>query len=135
MIDRLRISAGPFGFTAQLETGMASLTCAEFRSLFPYRRKLTHARLSGETCWIPLGDFRPGVPPERPGRAQLLSYPGGISETEILLPYGNPTFACKDGPLEGTPSFTIVEGQDRLPGPGRLVLWGGAQDVVFEAAP
>lgn len=138
MSDRIRITAGPFEFTARLETGSAPLTCAAFRTLLPYRQKLIHARWSGEACWIPLGEFRLGVPPERPVHrpepGQLLFYPGGISETEILLPYGISRFACKDGPLEGTPFLTILEGRGRLAELGRLVLWEGAQDVVFEPA-
>jgi hypothetical protein len=135
MAGLLRITAGPFEFGARLEEGTAPLTCAAFQALLPYRQKLIHARWSGEACWIPLGDFRLGVPPERPtGRpepGQLLFYPGGISETEILLPYGISRFACKDGALEGTPFLTIVEGRERLAALGRRVLWEGAQDIVI----
>jgi hypothetical protein len=29
--------------------------------------------------------------------------------------------------------LTIVEGQEQLPEMGRMVLWQGAQDIIFEA--
>src|SRR5947209_9342563 len=117
-MSTLRITAGPFTFTARLEEEAAPKTCAAFRELLPYRQKLIHARWSGEACWIPLGNFKLGVPPENaipnPAPGQLLFYPGGVSETEILFPYGKAAFACKDGPLEGNPFLTIVEGAERL---------------------
>ncbi|MBV8878850.1 MAG: DUF3830 family protein [Planctomycetaceae bacterium] len=132
----IRITAGPHVFRARLETTLAPKTVAAFRKLLPCRQKLIHARWSGEACWIPLGDFRLGVDAENPlhlpAPGQLLFYPGGISETEILLPYGKAAFACKDGPLAGSPFLTIVEGVDKLAALGKLVLWQGAQDVVIE---
>lgn len=131
----MRITAGPFTFRARLEMQAAPRTCAAFRKLLPWRQKLIHARWSGEACWVPLGDFKLEVGPENaisaPEPGRLLFYPGGISETEILFPYGRARFACKDGPLEGTPFLTIVEGAERLPELGRLVLWKGAQDIEF----
>jgi hypothetical protein len=131
----MRITAGPHVFIARFEETLAPDTCAAFRKLLPYRQKLIHARWSGEACWIPLGEFRLGVGPEnaisepRPG--QILFYPGGISETEILFPYGRARFACKEGPLQGNPFLTIVEGAEHLADLGRLVLWQGAQEIVF----
>jgi len=132
----VRITAGSFVFTARLEEALAPKTCAAFLRLLPYRQKLIHARWGGEACWIPLGDFKLGVGLENaiaePEPGRILFYPGGISETEILFPYGRARFACKDGPLEGNPFLTIVEGVDQLPGLGRLVLWKGAQDIAFD---
>ena len=132
----MRITAGPYAFIARLEETLAPKTCAAFVRLLPYRQKLIHARWSGEACWVPLGGFKLGVGPEspvsEPSPGQLLFYPGGISETEILFPYGRARFACKDGPLAGTPFLTIVEGGAALAELGRLVLWKGAQDIVFE---
>jgi len=133
----MRIAAGPFVFRARLEEQRAPKTCAAFLKLLPYRQKLIHARWSGEACWIPLGDFKLGVGPENavhePAPGQILFYPGGISETEILFPYGRAKFSCKDGPLEGNPFLTIVEGREHLPELGRLVLWKGAQEIEFRS--
>src|SRR6185295_4337432 len=135
----LRITAGPYTFKARWEEQRAPLTCAAFRSRLPFRQKLIHARWSGEACWIPLGELKLGVglenALEQPAPGEILLYPGGISETEILVPYGTARFACKDGPLSGTPFLTIVEGLDRLADLGRRILWEGAQDIVFEEIP
>lgn len=132
----MRITAGPYVFRARFEDAAAPKTCEAFRKLLPYRQKLIHARWSGEACWIPLGGFKLGVGPEQPihepAPGQILFYPGGISETEILFPYGRARFACEDGPLEGSPFLAIVDGMDNLPHLGRLVLWHGAQDICFE---
>lgn len=132
----LRITAGPYTFTARMEAEAAPETCAAFGKLLPYRQKLIHARWSGEACWIPLGDFQLGVGYENhtshPSRGDILFYPGGISETEILFPYGSACFASKMGQLAGNHFLTIVEGQEHLPALGRLVLWEGAQDILFE---
>ena len=136
-MSMLRITAGPFVFTAQLEEESAPETCAAFRQLLPYRQKIIHARWSGEACWIPLGEFKLGVGFENhtshPSRGDILFYPGGYSETEILFPYGSACFASKMGQLAGNHFLTIVEGREQLADMGKLVLWEGAQDIVFEA--
>ena len=109
---------------------------AAFRKLLPYRQRLIHARWSGEAGWVPLGDFRLGVgaenATERPAPGQILFYPGGISETEILFPYGVSRFASKDGPLAGNHFLSVVEGP--LSELGRLILWEGAQPISFEVS-
>ena len=132
----LRITAGPFTYTARLEEQDAPQTCAAFRTLLPYHQKLVHARWSGEACWIPLGDFALGVGYENhtsyPAPGELLWYPGGYSETELLFPYGACCFASKLGQLAGNHFLTIVEGREQLREMGRTVLWQGAQDIVFE---
>jgi hypothetical protein len=132
----LRITAGPYTFTARMEEAAAPQTCAAFSKLLPYRQKLIHARWSGEACWIPLGEFQLGVGYENhtshPSRGDILFYPGGLSETEILFPYGSALFAAKVGQLAGNHFLTIVEGHEHLYDLGRLVLWEGAQDIVFE---
>src|SRR5712671_1948505 len=114
----IRITAGPLVFLARLEEQAAPKTCAAFLKLLPFGQQIIHARWSGEACWIPLGDFRLGVGEEnataRPAPGQILFYPGGISETEILFPYGSAAFACKDGPLSGNHFLTVVEGGEHL---------------------
>ena len=66
----------------------------------------------------------------RPG--QFLLYPGGISETEILLAYGGVQFASKMGQLAGNHFLTVVEGNENLVALGKMVLWQGAQDIEFK---
>lgn len=135
----LRIVAGRFEFGARLETAAAPRTVAAFRKLLPMRSKIIQARWSGESAWIPLGDLEVGVGHENhtshPAPGQLLLYPGGISETEILFPYGATLFASKMGQLAGNHFATITEGAEQLGELGRVVLWEGAQDVSFEDIP
>ncbi|QBD78745.1 DUF3830 family protein [Ktedonosporobacter rubrisoli] len=132
----LRITAGPFVFTARMEEENAPETCAAFSKLLPFRNKLIQARWSGESDWIPLGDFQVGVGFENhtshPSPGEILLYPGGYSETEILFPYGATCFASKLGQLAGNHFLTIVEGRENLRELGRVVLWEGAQDILFE---
>ena len=66
--------------------------------------------------------------PRFPAPGQILIYPGGISEMEILVPYGSTHFASKVGQLAGNHFATVTEGSERLADLGRLVLWEGAQD-------
>jgi hypothetical protein len=132
----LRITVGAYVYTARLEEADAPKTCAEFARLLPYRQKLIHARWSGEACWIPLGDFKLDVPWENanryPAPGDILFYPGGYSETEILFPYGACAFASKLGALAGNHFLTVLEGREQLREMGRKVLWEGAQDIIFE---
>ena len=136
-MNDLRVSAGPFTFGARFESA-APRTVARFRELLPYRERIIHVRWSGEACWIPLGSLDLGLGYENatsyPAPGQILLHPGGVSETEILLGYGSCQFASKVGVLAGNHFLSIVEGLERLPELGRMVLWQGAQDIVFEAA-
>ncbi|HYZ21897.1 MAG TPA: DUF3830 family protein [Rhodopila sp.] len=129
------IIAGPYQFKARFEDAAAPKTCARFRSLLPYRERIIHVRWSGEGCWIPLGDLDLGLSYENhtsyPAPGQFLLYPGGISETEILLAYGGVRFASKMGQLAGNHFLTVVEGAEHLIPLGKLTLWSGAQDIEF----
>jgi len=137
-MDTIQITAGPFRFTARFETQAAPKTCAIFKNLLPYRQRIIHVRWSGEACWIPLGELDLGLTYENhtsfPAPGQIIVYPGGISETEILLAYGGVCFASKVGQLAGNHFLTITEGLESLPALGKKVLWDGAQDIVFGAA-
>ena len=136
MDDTLEIIAGPFRFLARFEDEAAPRTCARFRELLPYAQRIIHVRWSGEACWIPLGDLDLGLGYENhtsyPAPGQVILYPGGISETEILLAYGGVQFASKMGQLAGNHFLTVVEGQEMLPALGKTVLWDGAQSIVFQ---
>jgi hypothetical protein len=134
----LRITAGPFKFQARFETDMAPKTCAIFRRLLPYEQRVIHVRWSGEAVWIPLGETDLGVPAENqtsyPAPGQMILYPGGISETEILLAYGGVCFASKVGQLAGNHFITITSPLDDVPKLGKMVLWEGAQPIRIEVA-
>jgi hypothetical protein len=133
----IRIDAGPYTFAARLETAAAPRTCAKFTAMLPYRQQIIHVRWSGEGCWIPLGDLNLGLLPENatsyPAPGDVLLYPGGPSETEIIFAYGAVQFSSKVGQLAGNHFLTITEGRENLRPLGELVLWKGAQDIVFSA--
>ena len=132
----LKVIVGPFEFTAKMEENDAPNTCAELKRLLPFRNQVIHVRWSGEAIWIPLGDFKMNVGYENhtshPSRGDILYYPGGISETEILFSYGSTCFSSKMGQLAGNHFLTIIDGRQNLGDLGRLVLYQGAQDIVFE---
>ena len=134
----LRITAGPYDFVARWEREAAPKTCEFFEGLLPFRQKIIHVRWSGESCWIPLGDFEVSVGFENhtsyPAPGQILLYPGGYSETEILFPYGGTHFASIVGQLAGNHFLTITEGKENLRPLGEMTLWEGAQDIVFDRA-
>ena len=135
----IKIRAGLFEFVARMETEKAPATCALFAGLLPFRTKVIHSRWSGEAVWIPLGEMATGLAFENHtshgSRGDLLFYPGGLSETEILFVYGSSCFACKMGQLAGNHFLTMEDGHDHLEAFGNLVLWQGAQDILFELMP
>jgi len=135
-VRTLRITAGKYTFKARLEEELAPKTCAAIRKMLPLRSKLVHVRWSGESTWVPMGDRRLGVDYENhtshPAPGQVLVYPGGISEMEILFPYGATLFASKVGQLAGNHFATVVEGNENLAEVGRLVLWEGALDFAID---
>ena len=132
----LEISSGEFRFTARLEEDAAPATVAAFRRLLPLESRIIHARWSGESCWIPFGELDLGFGAENamcyPAPGQLLFYPGGVSETEILFTYGPTAFASKAGMLAGNHFGTVLEGVEQLGELGRKALWEGAQPIRFE---
>jgi Protein of unknown function (DUF3830) len=133
----LRITAGPFEFGADWVAD-APKTRAAFEAMLPFRQKIIHVRWSGESAWIPLGDLETNLPFENhtshPAPGEILLYPGGFSETEILLPYGGCLFASIVGQLAGNHFLTVVEGNENLRALGEMTLWQGAQDIVFDRA-
>lgn len=129
----VRITVGSLEFTARFEEALAPRTCAALRTLLPFEHRLVQARWSGEAAWVPLGDLHVDVSSENatshPSRGDILLYPGGASETELLFPYGSTCFASKVGQLAGNHVLTIVEGREQLSELGRRVLWEGAQPI------
>lgn len=139
-MPQIRITAGGHHFMAETHPE-APETVAAFLKLLPYRQKLIHVRWSGEGCWVPLGDYvlehdgrRIGFEnhTSHPSVGDVLFYPGGYSETEIILAYGSCSFSSKMGQLAGNHFLTITEGRQQLRALGKKVLWEGAQDVLFE---
>ncbi|MEA2546933.1 MAG: hypothetical protein QOI09_2206, partial [Chloroflexota bacterium] len=56
----LQIEVGDLHFSARWEPE-APQTIEAIRRMLPIRSKLIHCRWSGESTWIPYGDFRPGI--------------------------------------------------------------------------
>ena len=88
---RLQVTAGPYVFAGMLEDERAPQTCAAFRGCC--RSAADHPlALERRGVWIPLGDLDVGVGFENatshPAPGEILLYPGGTRETEILFPYG-----------------------------------------------
>lgn len=131
----VEIMIGDATFEARFRDDLAPETCTMFRSFLPWRQSIIHARWSGEACWIPLGDLRLDVGCESatsyPQPGDIIVYPAGVSETEILLAYGSVRFASKAGRLAGNPVLTITSGLDRLVEVGRQILWSGAREISF----
>jgi hypothetical protein len=71
-------------------------------------------------------------PTSYPAPGQIIFYPGGISEAEILIAYGGVRFASRAGQLAGNHFLTITEGLEELAEVGRKTLWEGAKSIVFE---
>jgi hypothetical protein len=137
----LSITVGDLHFIAHWEAA-APRTVEVIRRILPLRNKLIHCRWSGEGCWIPFGDQVVDVAWENhtshPAPGELIIYPGGFSECEILVAYGGVAFSSKLGPLAGNHFASIsavADGSDlraTLREMGRRVLWDGAQDVIIE---
>ena len=131
----LEIVAAGMRFVARWEEELAPKTVAAFKASLPMEERIIHCRWSGESNWIPWGDRELGIGPENatcyPAPGELLLYPGGISETELLFPYGHCAFGSKAGALAGNHFATVVEGGENLAELGRLTLWQGAQAISF----
>jgi hypothetical protein len=135
----LRISVAGHELAARWEEDRSPRTVAFVKTMLPYESRLIQARWSGQAAWVPMGDYDVGGvgledPTSYPAPGQLLLYPGGVSEVEILFPYGDTCFASKAGQLAGNVFASIVEGNEHLQAIGELVLWQGAQAIRFEEA-
>ncbi|MBV9533605.1 MAG: DUF3830 family protein [Bradyrhizobium sp.] len=133
---QLAVHTGDFNFEGRFEEELAPKTCAAFRKAMPFESQIIHVRWSGEGVWMPLGNLDFGVSYENhtsyPAPGQIILYPGGISETEILLAYGSVHFASKVGQLAGNHFITLTSGLENLSMLGKTVLWQGAQKIRFE---
>ena len=136
MSKMLEIKAGGFTFKAKYEEEMAPKTIEAFRKhLLGLKSRIIHVRWSGQAGWIPFGDLDLGLEPENgtcyPHPGEVVIYPGGVSETELLIAYGYVNFASKAGQLAGNHFATIVEGNENLAALGEMFLWVGALEIEF----
>jgi hypothetical protein len=132
----LEVNAAGYRFLARWEEEAAPKTVAAMRQILPFDDHVIHVRWSGESTWIPWGERKLGVRgPENatsyPLPGELLLYPGGVSETELLFPYGYCCFASKAGQLAGNHFATVFEGNEHLRAIGRLTLLEGRQPIRF----
>lgn len=124
-----------YKFDAVFEIEKSPGTCDAFRNAMPFSGEIVHVRWSGEGVWIPLGnkDFAIGYEDATsyPAPGQILLYPKGKSETEILIAYGCVQFASKAGVLAGNHFATINSGLDKLREIGVSTLWEGKKSIMF----
>ena len=103
----VKISVAHLRFTARFEEAAAPRTCAAFRALMPFSQQLIQTRWSGEAAWVPMGDLDLGIPCENatshPSRGDILFYPRGASETELIFAYGSCSFSSKVGTARREP--------------------------------
>ena len=132
----MKIEIDGHRFDAVLETEKSPASCAAFTRVMPFESRIVHVRWSGEGVWIPLGDMDFAVEYEDatcyPAPGQVLLYPRGKSETEILIAYGCVHFASKAGALAGNHFATISGDLERLREIGVATLWEGAKPIRFE---
>jgi hypothetical protein len=133
---KIRITIGKIEFIAKMHLDRAPETCRLLLEKMPITGKVIQARWSGEAAWLQMDPYGIEAPQENatsyPGPGQILFYPGGVSEKEILIPYGSACFASKFGLLPGNHFATVIEGNQLLEIMGEKVLWGGAQSVRIE---
>ena len=136
-MGELSLTIGGETFEALFERHIAPLTIAAFERRLPFSNSIIHVRWSGESMWVPLGDMDFELPPEAatsyPAPGQMLLYPGGASETELILAYGPTCFASKAGQLAGNPLLRIIDRLDLLADIGREVLWQGSRSISIQA--
>ncbi len=132
----MKIEIDGHKFDAVFEENKSPKTCEIFRKEMPFEGDIVHVRWSGEGVWIPLGDKDFSVEYEDatsyPAPGQVLLYPKGKSETEILIAYGSVQFASKAGTLAGNHFATITSDLEKLREIGVSTLWEGKKKIVFE---
>ena len=133
---KIKITIGKFEFIAKMHLDRAPETCRILIEKMPIKGKVIQARWSGEAAWLQMDPYGIEAPQENatsyPGPGQILYYPGGVSEKEILIPYGSACFASRFGLLPGNHFATVIEGNELLELMGEKVLWDGAQSIRIE---
>ena len=131
----MNIEIDGYKFDAVFEEIISPNTCEVFRKVIPFEAQVVHVRWSGEGMWIPLGEMDFAVKLEDatsyPTPGQVLLYPKGKSETEILIAYGCVHFASKAGTLAGNHFATITSDLEKLKEIGVSTLWEGSKNIIF----
>ena len=131
----MNIEIDGYKFDAVFEELNSPNTCEVFRKVIPFEAQVVHVRWSGEGMWIPLGEMDFAVKLEDatsyPTPGQVLLYPKGKSETEILIAYGCVHFASKAGTLAGNHFATITSDLEKLKEIGMSTLWEGSKSIIF----
>lgn len=131
----MNIEIDGYKFDAVFEEINSPKTCEVFRKVIPFEAQVVHVRWSGEGMWIPLGEMDFAVKLEDatsyPTPGQVLLYPKGKSETEILIAYGCVHFASKAGTLAGNHFATITSDLEKLKEIGVSTLWEGSKSILF----
>ena len=131
----MNIEIDGYKFDAVFEETNSPKTCEVFRKVIPFAAQVVHVRWSGEGMWIPLGEMDFAVKLEDatsyPTPGQVLLYPKGKSETEILIAYGCVHFASKAGSLAGNHFATITSDLEKLKEIGVSTLWEGSKNIIF----
>jgi hypothetical protein len=140
----LRISVGELTFRAQFEEDAAPNTVAAIRHLLPIHSKIVQAAWCGEAGCVDMEDsgFDLGETEHEsfenhtthPGPGELIIYPGGFSDIEIIFAYGPAVFARRIGNLAGNHFASVNDGREQLRELGRKLIWEGAQDITIEEA-
>jgi hypothetical protein len=134
MRREISLTVGEAAFVAELELN-APETLAWLDTRLPFDGQALHARWSGEAAWVRLGD-QLDIPPENatahPPPGALLLYPGGLSEPEILIPYGACAFASQAGGLAGNHFATIRRDLALLRDACQATLLHGAQPLRID---
>ena len=105
----LTVTAGPFSFKGVLETEKAPKTVAAFERLLPFHSKIIHVRWSGESAWIPLGDFDIGLDgkPENATRTRRRARSSGTPAGSARPRSSSPTAArCSRRSSASSPATT-----------------------------
>ena len=131
----LEIAAGGFDFVARFEDetrrrrSPRSGRCS--RSIDGSSTCAGAAKAAGSRWATPTSASRRRTRRCYPNPGEIIFYPGGVSETEILIAYGYVAFASKAGALAGNHFATIVEGNENLRAArAELPLGGRAADLI-----
>ncbi len=93
----IKITVGDLVLKAEMHPDKAPETCRMLTEKMPIKGNLIQARWSGEAAWLQMDPHGVEAPQENatsyPGPGQLLYYPGGVSEKEMLFPHGSAIFA------------------------------------------